>query len=328
MTDVRPRKKDRNLPPCVYQKHGAFWYVKKNKWHRLGTELGPALMEYAKLAYRAESGMVELINKALPYLLDGKAPGTVDQYERAAERLKEILAEFSPEQLRQRDVAAIRDHLRATPNMANRIITFLRLVMNYAVDWQIIDNNPCIGIKRLPEKKRDRYLTDAEFRAIYDNASENLKPIMLVCYYTGQRISDVLAIRMSDVSDDGIYFVQKKTRQKVLIAMTPELKAAIEQARALPRKAQGMTLFCSARGSKPYDYSTVKQMWRTAVAKASLQERATLHDLRAKAITDAKNQGLNAQALGGHATEAMTNRYIRARDTVVAQPPSFRQAPK
>ena len=28
-TCMRPRKKNRELPACVYHKHGAYWYVKK-----------------------------------------------------------------------------------------------------------------------------------------------------------------------------------------------------------------------------------------------------------------------------------------------------------
>ena len=49
------------------------------------------------------------------------------------------------------------------------------------------------------------------------------------------------------------------------------------------------------------------------------------NDLRAKSLTDAKKQGKNAQALGGHASETMTLRYIRNRETIVASSPSIRQ---
>ncbi len=32
---MRPRKKDRHLPPCMYIKHGAYYLVRKGKWERL-----------------------------------------------------------------------------------------------------------------------------------------------------------------------------------------------------------------------------------------------------------------------------------------------------
>lgn len=196
--------------------------------------------------------------------------------------------------------------------------------MNYAVDWQIVESNPCVGFRRMPEKKCDRYLSDAEYRAIYDQASESMKPIMDICYFTGQRIGDVLAIKMSDIDDEGIHFKQGKTGARLVVKMTPELKSAIESAKALPRPIRGMTLFCTFRGGRQYNYATVKGMYMEAVKRAGV-ERTMLHDLRAKLFTDAKKQGKYAQALGGHVTEAMTNRYIRSRATVVAEASSFRQ---
>ena len=32
---MRPRKKDRHLPSCVFLKSGSYYYVKRNKWERL-----------------------------------------------------------------------------------------------------------------------------------------------------------------------------------------------------------------------------------------------------------------------------------------------------
>jgi integrase len=47
--------------------------------------------------------------------------------------------------------------------------------------------------------------------------------------------------------------------------------------------------------------------------KAAGIEDATLHDVRAKAATDAKKQGKNATALLGHSTESTTTRHLRDR---------------
>lgn len=85
-----------------------------------------------------------------------------------------------------------------------------------------------------------------------------------------------------------------------------------------------MTLFRTLRWSQVFTQNR-KDMWDRA-CKAARVDDAHLHDLRAKAITAVNRQGKNAQALGGHATEAMTKRYIRARDTIFATPPSLRQS--
>ena len=49
------------------------------------------------------------------------------------------------------------------------------------------------------------------------------------------------------------------------------------------------------------------------------------HDLRAKAITDAKKQGHDPQALAGHDTEALTVRYLRDKEIPLVNGPKFKR---
>ncbi|MFU1921760.1 tyrosine-type recombinase/integrase, partial [Klebsiella pneumoniae] len=127
--------------------------------------------------------------------------------------------------------------MASTPNMANRTLTVLRVVFAQALEWGEVDSNPCIGIKPHSEKKRGRYLNDKELLSILDNCSEYMRCIFELAYLTGQRIGDVLSIKLDDVSDDGIAFQQQKTGSKVLISMTPDLDAVVQRAKALPRPA-------------------------------------------------------------------------------------------
>ncbi len=322
------RKSDVHLPPCVYLKHGAYWHVKGGKWTRLGADLRSALAEYARVHSAAPNGaMAALIDRAMVEILRDVRDSTAKQYRRAAQDLKHALTEFRPEQVEPRDVAKLKVGWAKTPNMANRRLSLLRQVFALAVEWQIVDSNPCVGVRRHKEKKRDRYLTDAEYAAIWQAGSPSLRAAMDIAYLTGQRISDVLRIRMADVSAEGISFRQGKTAARVLVRMTPDLAEAVAAAKELPRPVRGLTLLCTLRGGRPYAYATVRDMWNRACEAAGVSD-AHLHDLRAKSLTDAKAQGKNAQALGGHTTEAMTLRYIRQRETVVAEPPRFRQRPK
>ena len=54
---MRPRKHNKHLPPCVYIKHGAYYYVKAGRWHPLGRDLREALLTYARLASASTSGI-------------------------------------------------------------------------------------------------------------------------------------------------------------------------------------------------------------------------------------------------------------------------------
>lgn len=320
----RPRKLNRHLPRNVYFKHGAYWYVKAGKWQKLGADLKSSLAAYASIVEAPKGGMAELIDKVLLHVSPKLSVSTRKQYAGAGRRLKKILIEFSPEQVRSSDVAGIKVALAHTPNYANRCLSLLRIVFAHAVEWQLVESNPCIGIRRHEEHKRDRYLTDAEFRAIHDKAGPRLQVIMDLCYLTAQRITDVLAIRRNDLTTDGISFVQKKTGVRLTVAWTTEMRVVTERAKGLGKNVAALTLLYNRRGKVP-DYRTVKLQWDDACAAAGVKD-AHLHDVRAKALTDAKRQGQNATALAGHTDPRMTERYIRLRESPIVNGPSFRQA--
>src|SRR5690606_20331182 len=141
--------------------------------------------------------------------------------------------EFAPHQVMPKHVAALKLDMSDTPNMANRVLSFLRVVFSYAVEWQMVDSNPCIGIRRHEEAKRKRYITDAEFEAIRSHAHPRLKIVVDLLYLTGQRVVDVLTIKRADITDQGILFEQQKTKAKLLVRWTPELKEAVKQANEL-----------------------------------------------------------------------------------------------
>lgn len=321
---MRQRKKDRHLPPCMYFKHGAFWHVRRGKWTRLGTDLQAALHEYARIVAQPADGMAKLIEDALPEILKGRkgkglAPITVKQYTIAARRLQKILAEFTPEQVKPVHVAQLRRKLADKPAVANRTVTVLRLVFEWAVEEQRCESNPCIGIKALDMPARDRLILPGEYRAIYAQAPARLQVMMDLCYLTGQRIGDVIAIKRADLREDGIYFKQQKTGKQLIVAWTPELRAAVDRAKALTGNVAPLTLFYGKAGQPPR-YQIVWRQWRAA-CKAAKVENANIHDLRAMAGTDADRQGADATELLGHTDRQTTRRYLRdKRAKVVAGP--------
>lgn len=320
---MRPRKSSRHLPACVYQKHGAYYYVKAGKWTRLAKDLPSALQAYAKLIEGSSkgAGMIELIDKVLAHIEPTLKPNTIAQYRIAAGKLKPILLEFSPEQVLPRHIAGIKMHFASTPNMANRLLSFLRTVFSYALEWALVDSNPCIGVRRHKEAKRDRYIKDDEFMAIRAAAKHKAIPIVMdLCYLTGQRIGDVLAIRNEDISDAGICFTQEKTGARLMVSMTTALSDTILKAReSHPVHSRASTLLYT-RGFKPYSYSTIKDAFNRAREAVGLGD-VTIHDIRAKSGTDADHEGKDPQRLLGHSNPQMTKRYLRGREVKVVEGP-------
>lgn len=251
------------------------------------------------------------------------APSTKAHYTSAIEsKIKPAFIEYHPSQVTPGVVFQFMEHHRAHPNMANRMRTILKMAFDRAVLMGLAPINPVISVPRYREAKRDRYLTDTEFWAIRDKARAKLQIIMDVAYYTSQRIGDVLKIHMSDLHEDGILVVQQKTGKAVKVEWSPELRRAVELAKKDGGPVRGLYLF-GARLS----YYTVRDWWREAATKAGVAD-TRLHDLRAKGLTEADKQGLDAQTLAGHTDRRMTERYLRDRHVPTATPPTLRQVSK
>lgn len=320
---IRRDEQGNPLPTGMHWKHGAYYLVKRRQWKRLGTQYRGALIVYGRLTAPASGAMASLVAEALPTLTHGKAPSTVAQYEAAGAQVAHLLADFEPGQVTQADVYDMLEQFRETPNMGNRVLTVARMIFRYAVKRRMIQNNPCIGVDRFAEAKRDRYLTDAELAAIRAHAGDRLQVVIDLLYLTGQRVRDVLDIKRVDLTDAGIAFQQRKTGMRRTIKWNAALRAAVKAAKALPGPANA-ALLLRGRWGGPVDYRSLHEQWARACRLAGVTD-AHIHDIRAKSATDTKQDGNDPQALLGHASEAMTARYLRLRESPVVHGPNVRR---
>lgn len=325
----RPRKSAKHLPPCVYFKNGAFHYVKRNKWTRLGATLAEALAEYAKIVETASAPgkMPALIERVYEYhvRVEKLADNTREQYRYAADVLKGVFRNADPNSVKSKHIAQVKVQYADTPSMANRFLTFLSIVFGYAVEWGEADSNPCAGVRRHAAGGRERLISDAEWRAIYDHAGPLLRVIMELQLLTGQRIGDVLSIKLSQITDLGIHFGQQKTGAKLVVRWTRQLRAAVASAQALSTDMPpGETLLRSARGKRP-QYKNVYRQWVAACTAAGIED-ARPNDGRAKSATTANDQDKDATTLLGHTSATMTKRYLRNRSEKQAEAPNIRRA--
>jgi integrase len=319
----KPRKSNPlGLPPCVYWKNGAFHLVKRSKWTRLGKDRRTALMAHARLTAPAEGAMAKLIDEAMVEILGRVKKSTGKQYKTAAKQLKKQLHEFEPAQVTMADVAQVKRNYKGHPRAGNQALSVLRMVFDYAVENLYCTNNPAIGVKLYPVGKRDRLILWGEFHAIRGHATPMLQCFMDLLVTTGQRPNDVLHIKRTDLTDKGIFFKQGKTGAKLTVKWTPDMNKAVERAKSLPGVAS-LNLFRNRRGAVP-SYQSVFEAWQKACAAAGVED-AQLRDLRALAGTEAKRQGKNPQALLAHASEHMTKRYLRDRETPEVEAPTIRR---
>jgi integrase len=318
------------LPTGMYWKNGAYWLVKAGKWHRLGKAYRAALLVYGRMTAAPTGAMAELVRDALPGITDKKADTTKRQYEYAGGQIATLLADFEPAQVTESDIYDLMEQFRETPNMANRVLTVARLIFKHAVKRKLIPNNPCTGVDRFEERKRDRYITDDELVAIREKAGARLQLVIDLLYLTGQRINDVLDIRHGDLTDAGIRFKARKGKERKTVAWNDDLRATVEAAKALRgtvtalAKAEDRYLLRGRWGGR-VDYNSLQEQWTRACRLAGVED-AHVHDVRAKSATDAEADGLDPTALLGHTSPAMTARYLRGRRSPVVRGPVLRQA--
>lgn len=330
----RRRKNDTHLPPCVYQKHGAFYHVKRGRWTVLGKTLPEALEAYARLFEQPTGAIERLIDEAWSVIQKSRkeplSTNTCNAYERAARKLKKALRQFRPEQVMPKHVAAIKRSMSVKTAAFNHLLAFGRQVFDYALEEQLIERNPFVEVKRYPQSKRMRLIEWAEWWKIRSAAAPRLQCVMDGLYLTDQRIGDVLGIDERDALEQGIYFKQQKTGKELIVRWNDDLRAWWARCKALhgkvvrvafddPKRAR--PLFKSRYGRKPA-YRTVYDQWVAACAAAEVED-CTLHDNRAFSATEAQRQGKDPQKLLGHQDPRTTKIYLRGREIDVVDGPSL-----
>jgi integrase len=93
--------------------------------------------------------------------------------------------------------------------------------------------------------------------------------------------------------------------------ITADIRAVLERAKALG-KVKSMFVFHTLKG-QPLTASAVKSAWRRARERAGIKD-AWFRDLRPKALSDAKRQGLSLEKVrdaAGHSSVSTTEGYMR-----------------
>ncbi|MFC4699342.1 tyrosine-type recombinase/integrase [Glaciecola siphonariae] len=194
---------------------------------------------------------------------------------------------------------------------ANRHKALMQKICSWAYERGKIKINPCVGVVKLHEQSRSRYITDKEYEAIYDAAVPSCRVAMEISYLCMARISDVVNLKMNNILDEGIYIEQGKTGKKQIKLWSERLRKAVDDAKALPCKPGMFTMFLFNKpdGSR-YAVRAIQAQYKKACVLAGV-EGVTLHDLKSKAISDFEGTLQEKQDAAGHSNSAMTQKYDR-----------------
>lgn len=328
----RRRTSNFGLPPHMQLKHGAYYFVGRDKkWIRLSEDKALALAKWAVLegetplldnTDRPIKGSVgELITRYMIEIAPHKAASTFKGNQLEAANLQKVFAKVQAYAVQPTHIAKYLDTRGRTSQVrANREIALLSTIFSYGMRWGAVNSNPCKGVAKHKEIGRDRYILDSEFEAVKNIAGDFIATVMDFAYITALRKGDILRLRLDQITEQGIWVKQSKTGAKQLYEWSDGLHDVVNRAMTFKRP-KNQYLFCN-RQSQPYTDSGFKCMWQRIQVQWAEQggNRFTFHDIRAKALTDAKQKGMDAQTLAGHSSAAMTEHYIKQREFKKVKP--------
>lgn len=353
---ARKRSKENQGLPARWRKiHGAYYYRVPpgleaawdgKKSFRLGARLDEAYKTWAaRLTHVKEAKTIgQLLDRYALEIVPTKAAATRSGNLLIIGTLKKVFGDMPLESFKPKLVYQYVDkrsvkkldpetgRVRGGKVAAHREIEVLSHAYTMAVKWGYIDRHPFLGQIRLEgEPPRNRYVEDWEIveALSLDSRRKKGSVLMIQAYIrlkllTGMAQGDLLRLTESQLKKDGIHNQRHKTAKstgkRTIYEWSPELRAAVEMAKASRPVHISPFLFCTREGVGYINEETGKapgwkSMWQRfmarVVAETKVIEPFTEHDIRAKVASDATTLE-HARQLLAHA-DARTTQHIYRR---------------
>lgn len=213
------------------------------------------------------------------------------------------------------DIAELHHGLRKTPYQANRTLGVLSIMFTQAEVWNMRPegSNPCRGVKRFKEDRRERFLSADELKKLGKALSEeeHEAPSAAACIrlliLTGCRLSEIQKLQWEHINLDGkmIHLPDSKTGKKTIYLR----QAAIDQLKQIARIEDNPYVIT---GQVEGQYLTgMQKPWRR-IRKAAGLDDVRIHDLRHTFASNGVALGQGLPIIGkllGHTQTQTTARY-------------------
>jgi integrase len=192
-------------------------------------------------------------------------------------------------------IKLIDDVSRRGAVIANRTLANCRSLYSFAMSPKVkaATSNPFAAIERWEEESRERVLSNEELVAVW-NAAEKLGPpytgIVRLLILTGQRLSEIAALRWSEIKFDKWQIelpgARTKNGRSHIVALSDRAVEIVEKAKQTKIKSEGDLVY-TISGDQLNGWSRLRERLYEAVEETleSEPERWTLHDLRRTCAT-------------------------------------------
>lgn len=207
-----------------------------------------------------------------------------------------------------RDVLDLLDNIidRGTPIRANRVKAYLSVLLKWAVERGVIQDNPMAGLRTpAKEKRRDRVLSDAELREVWTAAGRVAYPwgpLARLLAVTGQRLSEVAGMQWADLDERQVWRVRDPKNDRPHRVPLPALALEVLEDCKLVKKdgvqaGRGGDWVLSTTAKGPISgFSKAKMLIDDELLDDEKRPRVapwTFHDLRRTAASGMARLGVN-----------------------------------
>jgi integrase len=210
---------------------------------------------------------------------------------------------------------------KRAPTHANRVLAVLSRMFSLAIRWGLRTDNPCKGIERNQEQKRNRYLSGPELARLAgaldelrDQGAANAVRLLLL---TGARRGETLAAKWADFDLEAKVWAKPgaTTKQKTLHRI-PLSEAAYRLLSEMREQAGDDATWLFPAAKNGGHRTEIRDAWEVLRKAAKIPDVRT-HDLRHTYASVLASSGLSLPVIGallGHTTPTTTHRYAHLFD--------------
>jgi integrase len=256
--------------------------------------------------------IADILDRYQAECLPRLAPRTARDYVRHIRDLKRWYGDRIACELKPKDFAPFLSIPVGKKGIVQRIrqLGVLSAALTQAVSfWYIIPSNVLRDVKRPKTYPRDRLIEDHEFEAVRSSAPLRVGLMMDLAIRLGQRQSDLLNLKWTDIRDGYVHLQQGKTGKRLAIEVTPDLKRILGKCAMLPNRSEYVV---TNKFGTCYTSEGFRACWQRTINAYCKRggTRFTFHDIRALCATRCATPE-EAMKLLGHTNISMTLKVYR-----------------
>ena len=252
-----------------------------------------------------------------------KAPGTIQDYRLWWNKHLKHLNDRRLGDVKREELESLHDAIGNTCGkpVANRAITLLKGVFNFAIDQGHNLANPAARLRMFAEESRTRFLQRSELPAFLDaldrDPSEKFRDFVYLLLFTGQRRTTVQEMRWVDVDfERELWVIPHAKTGKHQVPLIGEALQILR--RRFEDRGDGDQFVLPGRHEKEC-LRTPQRQWRALCKRANIAN-LTMHDIRRSAASWQALGGVSLPTIGrmlGHKSPGVTMIYSRLDDEAV-----------